>query len=353
MSKLSFTQFLNEHYSKDEYMVIQESVELNEGVLDEFFITVAGKIQLKHITSNYDGYKSLATTDGNWLIKFKNHNITVVDTSDPSKVKVAVFNDRSGSMIEEIEEFDKDKDVIEQILSMKQYKWFSKTFDFESEQYLSYIQPYALKKYFSSADTKPITTKKIKLERLLNLITTGQITKDEDGNNAMETLLKIDEMSGNTHFKQVKVDNGLLVIENTRGIALATFTVPEGKVKTKTVKVSQEAGEGHKVYSRGHRVAPNIGDFLTTTVHYTMLSSFDVYEIVGFTGKTSLIVQELNTTSKDDGRTRTIKAVKPKEVVGKPFEVRISRTGSVKIDGKDASYETDFENLSRTGSSHD
>lgn len=353
MSNLSFAQFLNEHYSKDEYMVIQESTELNEGMLDEFFITVAGKITLKHILSNFDGHKSLATTDGNWLIKFKNHNITVVDTSDPSKIKVVVFNDRSGNMIKQIEEFDKGKDVIEQILSLEQYKWISRTCDFESEYYIQYIQPYALKKYFTSADTKPITTKKIKFERLLNLIVTGQVTKDENGNNALKTLLGLESERGNIYFKQVKVDGNSLIVLNDRNSPLATFVVPDGKSKTKTVKVSQDAGEGHKIYRGGHRIAPNIGDFLTTTVHYTMLSSFNVYEIVGFTGKSSLIVQELNTTSKDDGHTRTIKAVKPKEVVGKPFEVRVSRTGSVKIHGLDAMLETKFENLTRSGSSYD
>ena len=353
MSNLSFAQFLNEHYSKGEYMVIQESTELNEGMLDEFFITVAGKITLKHILSNYYGDKSLATTDGNWLVKFKSHNITVVDTSDPTKIKVVVFNDRTGNMIKKIEEFDKDTDVIKEILSMKEYKLITRTCDFESEYYIQYIQPYALKKYFKSPDTKPITTKKIKFERLLNLIVTGQITKDENGNNALNALLELESERGNIHFKQVQVDGSSLTVLNGRNSPLATFAIPDGKAKTKTVKVSQDAGEGHKVYSRGHRIAPNIGDFLTTSVHYTMLSSFNVYEIVGFSGKSSIVVQELNTTSEDNGHTRTIKAVKPKEVVGKPFEVRVSRTGGVKIHGQDAILETKFENLVRTGSSYD
>ena len=355
MSNLSFAQFLNEHYSKGEYMVIQESTELNEGILDEFFITVAGKITLKHILSNYDGHKSLATTDGNWLIKFKNHNITVVDTSDPTKIKVVVFNDRSGNMIKKIEELDKDKDVIKEILSMKEYKLIERTCDFESEYYIQYIQPYALKKYFKSPDTKPITTKKIKFERLLNLIVTGQITKDENDNNALKALLELESESerGNIYFKQVRVDGSSLTVLNGRNSPLVTFAIPDDKAKTKTVKVSQDAGDGHKVYSRGHRIAPNIGDFLTTSVHYTMLSSFNVYEIVGFSGKSSIVVQELNTTSEDNGHTRTIKAVKPKEVIEKPFEVRVSRNGNVKIHGQDATLETKFENLVRSGSSYD
>lgn len=354
MSKFSFSQFLNEHYSVDEYMVIQESVELNEGMFDEFFTTIAGKITAKHIEKYFYSNERLATTDGKWLLKFGNGSLAIADTSDPSQIKTVIFYHPNGSFIDDIKKLDKDKDIVQQVFDMaKTYSAYKATEDFESEFYLTYIQPYALKKYFTSADTKPITTKKIKFERLLNLIITGQITTDEDGNNAMKTLLQAGLK--NNFVKQVKVDGDLLTIENKRGGIIASFNVPDGKIKTKTVKVSKEAGEGHKVYSYGHRKTPSVGDFLTTTIHYTMLSSFDVYEIVGFTGKTSIIVQELATDRTDDGHTTTIKVSKPKQVIGKPFEVKVSRTGNVKIHGKDASYteSKDFDKLKRTGSTYD
>ena len=96
-----------------------------------------------------------------------------------------------------------------------------------------------------------------------------------------------------------------------------------------------------KNYGRD-KVVPKIGDWVSYKVHYSMLSSAGAFQIIGFSGKATLIVQEYE--MKDNGSDHRVLTLDPsKKKATAPLKLRIGSRGDIEVGTQYADFHTKEE----------
>ena len=141
-----------------------------------------------------------------------------------------------------------------------------------------------------------------------------------------EAWEKGDKEADDKHFtKAMNREKGKIGAHKRLNEAAQSTVAPDGML------VSRDYGAS--------KVAPRIGDWVSYKVHYSMLSSAGAFEIVGFSGKSTLIVQEYE--MKDNGSDHRVLTLDPtKKKAGPPIKLRVSARGDIKIGSQYADFHT-------------
>lgn len=120
---------------------------------------------------------------------------------------------------------------------------------------------------------------------------------------------------------------------------------------------SMEAPDGMTIskYGTGGTV-PKVGDWLARSIHYSMLSGAHAYEIVGFSGTSTILAQEHGFEEAGNENTRVLKLDRTKKV-GTVVKLRVGKRGDVKIAGGYLDFytkaEVDAKGIKFSGSRYD
>ena len=286
---------------------------LTEGMLDEHFISAPriNSAAVEKLLGN--PAKILVSTDGKWVVSGTGDGIAVMSSSKLGQavtIDGVEFKTGDTSMrAAVVAAFAKGVEAAVKSDMAKPMK-VAATSGFT-------FNPYAMKNVKAYTKSMPLRGS-VTVTDLIAMAAGGMLKDSRGGSNVVQSLYTV-LTRGESAFK-VSASDATLV-----GYA-ASFKMDESKFTAKKAgKVSTTAPEG---LTMGGKV-PRVGDWVTGSLHYSMLSGADAYQIVGFEGKSTVVAQEfkMKDVSKD-GHTRVLAL--SSEKIGQPVKLRVGKSGGIK-----------------------